>query len=412
MESLAYWKKLKENFLQFLKKTGYTDEAVKHYRCIVNRLVRYANATNAEKYAPEVGAEFLASEERLDYLTPQSYRYERTVIRRIEEYLDGERYSPAYLRINYECPEEFKPVFEQYLESLVKAGYKSRTIRDRRVFLLKLLREFKANGTVSWDAINADTLLRSFQTCNDKLRFASYTRDLFAFLVEHGIVRYNYAGIIPKIQYWKRIPSVYSDEEIERILGTVDRSTEKGKRDYAILLLAAKLGMRSSDIRFLRFDEVSFETKRIDFTQYKTGVPQRLPLLPEIEEALRDYIDNGRGDFDSPYIFLTSRKSVRGPASASLLSSAAAKYFRESGVSFDGKHHGMHALRMSLASALVRENVPYDVVGSILGHTNRESISYYVKIDLESLRACALESPPVGGMFEKYLTSGRKGVEE
>ena len=120
-------------------------------------------------------------------------------------------------------------------------------------------------------------------------------------MVNEKITRYNYSGIIPKIQYWKRIPSVYSDGEIAEILDSVNRSTVAGKRDYAILLLAARLGLRSCDIRFLCFENVNFEKKLIEFAQYKTGVPQRLTLLPEIAEALRDYIDNARGDSKEPF---------------------------------------------------------------------------------------------------------------
>ena len=89
----------------------------------------------------------------------------------------------------------------------------------------------------------------------------------------------------------------------------MDRSTPMGKRDYAILLLAVRLGMRASDIRLLCLPDIDFKNRKISYIQFKTDVPQTLSLLPEIEDALRDYIENGRPKTDEPYIFLTYRKT-------------------------------------------------------------------------------------------------------
>jgi len=169
------------------------------------------------------------------------------------------------------------------------------------------------------------------------------------------------------------------------------------------------LGIRSGDIRLLRFENVNFDTKLIEFTQYKTGVPQRLSLLPEIAEALHDYIDNARGESQEMYIFLTHRWVMRSGLGAGAISNITAKYFRESGVKFGDRHHGSHALRSSLASALVAENVPYEAVRAILGHTDPDAITHYVKLDVENLRSCAIEVPAPSGLFADYLVSG-KGV--
>jgi site-specific recombinase XerD len=407
MFNLSYWRKLEDDFLNFLSEKGYTPEAIKHYRCVTNRLVRFANASNDEAYTPEVGIDFLESEERLEYLKDTSYRYQRMTIRRLEEYLDGEKYSPVYLRVNYECPGSFKDVYDKYLMVLENSGMKYNTLKQHRVFYAKLFQDFVNNGVESWDAVKATTLTDAFSRCANKGQFATYAKKLFKYLVKEHIVKYNYSRILPKIQYWQRIPSVYSDGEITAILNSVNRTTEAGKRDYAILLLAARLGMCAADIRLLRFKDVNFENKTIDFARHKTGVPQRLTLLPEIETALRDYIDNARGDMAEPYIFLTSRKSVQVPLSRGVVSSVAAKYFRESGIKFGDRRHGSHALRSSLASALVAENVPYDAVRTILGHEDPNTITHYVKLDVENLRSCALNVPIPSGRFAEYLINGK-----
>ncbi|MFD0960974.1 tyrosine-type recombinase/integrase [Paenibacillus chungangensis] len=296
------------------------------------------------------------------YLKKAGYQHQRLIIRRFNEYLDNGKYSYTYLRVNYECPEPFKKGLEQYLKSLERANLRQCTIDKYRVFTIKLCRDFTKNGIESWDAVDAKALLGAFDRVTSKAQFSACIRKLFAFLVKEGIVKYNYAGIVPHMQYWKRIPSVYNSEEIEAILGSVDRSNEVGKRNYAILLLAARLGMRSSDISFLRFENVDFVKAMIEFKQRKTGVANQLTLLPEIAEALHDYINNARGDSVEPYIFLTCRKSLRKSVLPKLSSGAicriAAKHFRQSGIDFGDRHHGAHALRASLASGLVAENVP------------------------------------------------------
>jgi integrase len=411
MEHISYWKNLNDSFTDFIAEKGYTYDIVRKYRGIINLLIRFANARGYSAYNPEIGAEFLESEERLMYLQQASYRYRCMVIRRFNEFLDNGKYSYTYLRVNYECPETFNDVLERFIKSLENANLKHSTISKYRVFTIKLCKDFVSNGVESWSAVDAEALSDAFGRAPSKAQFAACIRKLFGFLTKESIVKYNYSGIIPKMNYWKRIPSVYSSDEIEAILGSVDRSSEVGKRNYAILLLAARLGMRSSDISLLRFENVDFHRSSIEFVQRKTGVANQLTLLPEIAEALRDYINNARGDSSEPYVFLTSRKSLRKniqpQMSSGAISRVAAKHFRQSGIDFGDRHHSAHALRMSFASGLVAENVPYEAVRTLLGHEDHDAIMHYVKFDMDSLRTCALDVPPAGGRFAEYLANGK-----
>ena len=414
MDYISYWRDLNDNFIDFLVGKGYNQNIARHYRGTINLLIRFANANGYEVYTQEIGEKFLESEERLMYLQQAGYQRQRLVIRRFNEYLDGGKYSYTYLRVNYECPEAFEEVLEHYLKSLKTANLKQCTIDKHRVFAIKLCKDFASNGIGSWDAVDAKALSGAFNRAASKSQFAACVRKLFGFLAKESIVKYNYAGIIPQMHYWKRIPSVYSNDEIEAILGSVDRSSEVGKRNYAILLLAARLGMRSSDISFLRFENVDFNKTIIEFKQRKTGVTNRLTLLPEIAEALQDYINNARGDSVEPYIFLTCRESLRKGVLPHLSSGAvcrvAAKHFRQSGIEYGDRHHSAHALRMSLASSLVAENVPYEAVRTLLGHEDPNAITHYVKFDTESLRSCALDVPMAGGRFAEYLAKGKGAV--
>lgn len=352
------------------------------------------------EYSPEIGQAFLESEARLREWNPKALSFKATVIRRLDEYINGRNYTFARLRIFYQCPECFESELEAFLQTLRDEGYKEITIRQYRTQLVKMLRCFSENGIASWKDVNAGCVQQAFGESANRAIFATYARKFFAYLVEQGITAANYSGILPTVRYPKRVPSVYTYEEVEKLLLCVDRNTPMGKRDYAVLLLAVRLGMRASDIRLLCFPNVDFKNRKISYVQFKTSVPQTLSLLPEVEEAVRDYIENGRPETDEPYIFLTYRKTQLSRSAVSLI---ADKYFKQAGIDPGDRHHGSHSLRMTFASELVAENVPFEAVSRLLGHEDKASVSHYVVLATESLRSCALPVPGATGKFADYL---------
>jgi integrase len=293
MSTILYWRGLQQDFLNFLEEKGYEKSSIGQYKSVIGMLVRYANAHERSQYTPQLGQEFLRSEERLDYLNHVALRSRRGIIRRLDEYFDGGNYSFAFLRAHYECPNEFSSEYDGFLRFLHKHGFKERTINQYRVFCVKLFQDFLSNGIHCWKKVNAKALTGAFERSTQKRTFVIYTKRLFRYLVSLGAVKHDYSGILPNVPYEKKIPSVYSDSEIQILLDRIDRSTVMGKRDYAVLLLALRLGLRASDIRLLKFINVDFEKAIIEFVQHKTENAQRLTLLPEVAEALRDYINNG-----------------------------------------------------------------------------------------------------------------------
>jgi integrase len=120
----------------------------------------------------------------------------------------------------------------------------------------------------------------------------SILRSFLRHLHRCGILGHDVAATLPKVPGYKlaKIPSVWSAEEVEKLLAQVDRGSPQGKRDYAILLLAARLGMRVGDIVRLRLEHLRWEEKRIELTQSKTGRPLVLPLTEEVGWALVDHL--------------------------------------------------------------------------------------------------------------------------
>jgi site-specific recombinase XerD len=406
MTTISHWRELQQKFLNFLGEKGYEATSVNMYKSTVKMLIRYANAHQYAEYTPQIGQEFIKSEERLDYLPFTGLRSRRNVIRRLDEFLDGGKYTYAHLRMEYNCPDAFSSEYIGFLQQLQEYGIKERTIAYYRAYLIRLFQDFIHNGINRWEDVGAKALTGAFERSTSKRLFAAYSKRLFRYLISTGVVKYDYSGILPKVPYQKKIPSVYSNSEVGTLLMSVNRSTAMGKRDYAIILLALRLGLRAADIRLLKFENINFDKAIIEFAQYKTENAQRLILLPEVAEALHDYIDNGRAKSDEPYVFLTRRKL---PLSRSVPTTIAAKYFKESGVEWGDRRHGSHSLRSTFASGLVDDGVPFEAVSKILGHEDPNALTYYVSFATESLRFCALEVPAPRGRFAEYLIGGNGG---
>ena len=225
-------------------------------------------------------------------------------------------------------------------------------------------------------------------------------RGFFTFLYDTGVISINIATFIPRDNYQRqaKLPSYYTEEEIERLLKSVDRGSIVGKRDYAILVLAAYLGLRASDIARLRFSNLHWDKNEIVLKQYKTGKDIALPLLPVVGNALLDYIQYARAESDQQYIFLfviSPFLPIRPQTIAGMIN----RRFAYAGFKSTNRRHGGHALRHSLVKELLNNKQSLPVISEVLGHKNTTSTRHYIRIDVESLGQCALEVPLVNPLF-------------
>jgi site-specific recombinase XerD len=225
-------------------------------------------------------------------------------------------------------------------------------------------------------------------------------RIFFRYLYEHFILSVDFSSIIPKDNYKNqpKLPSTFTDGEIDALLKAVDRGNPKGKRDYAILLLATKLGLRASDICELKFENIIWERNVITFNQFKSGRALELPLLPEIGNAMIDYLRHGRPvSLDSNCFIHVQTPYDR--IHTSDLGNLVRRYITLAGINCSKRKHGPHALRHCFASALLKEKVPLPVISEALGHKNMASTMFYLRIDINSLRKCVLEVPSIPSSF-------------
>lgn len=225
-------------------------------------------------------------------------------------------------------------------------------------------------------------------------RIVSDVRSFLRYLTMRGILQKDLSLALPKIRIPRdaRIPSVWEQALVVRLLEAVDRSSAKGKRDYAILLLACRLGMRVGDIRSLKLDQIHWEDSTIEVTQSKTDMPLSLPLTNEVGEALIDYLKSGRPQTAYREVFLKVAPPFDPFEGNNNLHHIVTYWRLLAGIRFQTpRKRGLHSLRHSLATRLLEKGTPFTTIAEILGHTCLESTRIYAKADVEALRSVALD---------------------
>ncbi|MGB5466797.1 MAG: site-specific integrase [Sedimenticolaceae bacterium] len=226
-------------------------------------------------------------------------------------------------------------------------------------------------------------------------RILSDVRSFLKFLSLKGILQRDLSVVLPTIRVPRdaTIPSVWDPELLARLLRAVDRSSPKGKRDYAILLLACRLGLRLGDIRALRLENLNWEAATIDIIQSKTGAPLQLPLTEEVGEALIDYLRAGRPQTDRREVFLKLNPPFAPFSENNHLHQIVTHWRKLAGIEFRSKRRrGLHSLRHTLATELLRAETPFHIISEILGHATTASTLIYAKADVEALRSVALDT--------------------
>lgn len=230
-------------------------------------------------------------------------------------------------------------------------------------------------------------------------------RSFLRFAAETGLACAATADAVPVVPSRKqsRIPSVWDPGDVAAILAAVDRGNPCGKRDYAIILLVTRLGLRSIDVKRLEFSDFDWPGNRLSVDQAKTGRKVWLPLLKDVGWAVIDYARNGRPASDCPQVFLRHTAPIGPFSDQEHLHQMLVKYARVAHVPVsDKRRHGMHSLRHTLATRLMEDGTPVEQIADILGHQSVASTGVYLKSSLGLLARCALDpDAPAGKQAER-----------
>jgi integrase/recombinase XerD len=199
-------------------------------------------------------------------------------------------------------------------------------------------------------------------------------------------------GVIdtPRVYRGERLPRALPWTTVSALLRSIDRSTPIGRRDFAILLLIAAYGLRTSDVVALRLEDIEWRAQRIRISQRKTGVPLLLPLTDEVGAALVDYLRRGRPPLLVREVFLRARAPA-GALKPTAVTEVFQAWSRRSGLSIG--FQGPHCIRHSLAVHLLRQGTSLKTIGDLLGHRSAEATCMYLRLAVEDLRDVALPVP-------------------
>ncbi len=226
---------------------------------------------------------------------------------------------------------------------------------------------------------------------------ASALRCFLRYLQMQETLEGNLAAAVdaPRVYRRSRPPTVLDEDTIERLLAAVDRSTALGKRDFAILVLAARYGLRPCDIRTLRFDHIHWREQRVVLLQTKTQCPLELPLLEEVDEALVDYIRYGRPPCVAREIFLRHKTPIGPLGINNRLWDVMRSAISAAGIEPWVGCRGVSVLRHSAATRMLGRGVAIDTISDVLGHASVESTRVYAQVDLVGLRSVAMTEKEV-----------------
>lgn len=278
------------------------------------------------------------------------------------------------------------------------------TISDYYLYLNGFLNYLTDKGVKEPNDITEYYILKFLgsSVVTSKINIVSALRVLFRFWHEEHILSTDFASTLNSYKWVKKekTPSFYTASEVQRIESSVVRSSGIGKRNYAMLLLATRLGLRASDIAGLQFSDLDWDKSLIRLEMQKTGKIIELPLLADVGNAIIDYLQLGRPLSLLQNIFLSGCAPYIA-ATNHCVCAAIRDIIDKSGISTEGKHHGSHSMRHSLASAMLQNGTTLPVISEVLGHQSTQTTMTYLKIDISSLLQCALPVNPIPENFYK-----------
>jgi integrase/recombinase XerD len=200
------------------------------------------------------------------------------------------------------------------------------------------------------------------------------------------------AAAVPVVANWSMssIPRAIPADQVCQLLASIDRRTALGCRGYAILLLLARLGLRSGEVTFLELDDIDWNTGTLS-VRGKSGRRGELPLPAEVGEAIAAYLRRGRPQSTNRRVFLRAKAPIRGFRGASGVGSIVRHCILRAGL--DTPTYGAHQFRHGLATELLRQGASLGEIGELLGHHSPQTTKIYTKVDLDALRTLALPWP-------------------
>jgi len=398
---------LLDGLLQYLGNKSYSQGSLDNYRRTLCKIEPYMIAHGIDEYTPSVGTGYYEHYLATHELGQSRQKAMVTAIRRLNDFHSGGEYTIISEHNIELLSDDYERVLDMFVVQCIETGNKPATIKSKKFFIRNFLNDCISNGCMGIHSLDPSCVCKACLMVGNKDAWA-VIRSFFRFLNINGLTEFDLSTLVPHYKKKINIPTTYSEEEILKFEKAIDCTSNIGKRDYAMLILATRLGMRSGDIVKISMNDLDFKSNKINFIQQKTGEMLQLPMLPEVRDSLIDYISSARPDAPGDDAVFLRHSAPYQAVSTSVLRFVTTKYFKKADIDISCKKHGPHVFRSSLASSMVNDDVPYDAVRKILGHSDPDAIKHYAKLDIEKLRECAIMVPKPSGSFKIFLEGGAK----
>lgn len=396
-----------ETVLKELSKEGYTSWGVKKHQQTYKIFCSYADFKSVELFSDELMHMFLLERYNASVNTKRGMNTYTTNMR-ITHLLKLSHYTKFdnihYYKTNGQkssslCPKCFIDIWDKYLNYLQEFNYAVSTCKARCYESLKFLqylynRNIHSLKEISFKIVSDYFFL--FKNCSKYTLKGKATklRVFFKYLNNYHGFTVDIINIVPKIHVSRNafLPSYLKRNEIKKLIESIDTRSTVGKRDLALLLLAIQMGMRVSDIKALTLDDFNWREKTLKIIQQKTKKQIILPIPNDTGWAIIDYIKESRPETKDRHLFIRHSSELGSFSSKNTLKETLHKYMRKANIPYpNNEHRGFHCLRSSYATLLLSQKTPLPIIKDLLGHSSTLSSSYYMKIDVENLRFCAID---------------------
>jgi site-specific recombinase XerD len=286
--------------------------------------------------------------------------------------------------------------FQHYLRQV--RGLAEGTVTKYTPIVRAFLAETFSVGIPDFHQISAGDIARFVQhqaeriTSRDAPTVVTALRSFLRHLLHYGAVDTDLAACVPTIATWSlsNVPKFLPAEQIQRVLDSCDRDTASGKRNYCILLLLARLGLRAGEVVALTLDDIDWEEGVITVRGKGKRVAQ-MPLPAEVGAAIAVYLRRVRPACSSRRVFIREKAPLVGFANSVAICSLVDRALTKAGV--ESAYRGSHLFRHSLATTMLKHGASLHEIGDLLRHRRPDTTAIYAKVDLVSLRSIALPWP-------------------
>ena len=383
---------------------GYSKSTVSSFAVVWNRLKAYMEHNSLKQFSMGIGFAFLEADAGKELLLrtppPSDVLQKIRSINLLGEYQIQKTIRPMGYFRKYHCPEFADKALKAFREyALSKLELAPSTVAHMDSSLHKFCSLLLGRGITDFSRMTVEDI-HAYSLCLSSLKkktlynYLYSVRRFIEYLVKEGIIAKEVLQALPKVSRPDEndgIPSAYNADEIKILLGSVDRANPAGKRLYAMMLLSILFGLRGGEICNLKLSDIDWENNTVHVIHKKGNKESHYPLLPEIGNAIADYLQHGRPEVNLPYVFLSAGRPIKKTTTASF-SHGVAGLIRRSNIAVPkGKKTGCHVLRHSCATMLLEEGTEMSVISEVLAHTSTETTGIYTKVDIKHLRQCALD---------------------